>query len=111
MKNKVDSFQDTLVNSIQVGEGLFKEGNTLSLDPEYIRKISVNYGDGLYKDETDNTVKVNYDEISKNLNLNSDYNQLTNKPKINGTEVEGEHTEAYYGIDAITTLELEALLD
>lgn len=109
VKKRVDDFQNTIVNTIQVGEGLFKEGNTLSLDPEYIRKINVNYGDGLYKDETDNTLKLDYGEISKNVE--ADYDKLTNKPKINNVEVKGEHSEAYYGITAITDLELEALLD
>lgn len=109
MKKRVDDFQNTIVNTIQVGEGLFKEGNTLSLDPEYIRKINVNYGDGLYKDKTDNTVKLDYDEISKNVGM--DYDKLTNKPKINNVEVEGDHSEVHYGIVGIDLLELETMLN
>ena len=38
------------------------------------------------------------------------YNDLTNKPSLNGVPIEGDKTNEEYGIDSISNFELEELL-
>lgn len=39
-----------------------------------------------------------------------DYNKLSNKPRLNGIEIEGNHDEKYYGIADLDELDLAAIL-
>lgn len=39
-----------------------------------------------------------------------DYNKLSNKPRLNGIEIEGDHDEKYYGIADLDELDLAAIL-
>lgn len=39
-----------------------------------------------------------------------DYNKLSNKPRLNGIEIEGDHDEKYYGIAELDELDLAAIL-
>ena len=39
-----------------------------------------------------------------------DYNALSNKPRLNGIEIEGDHDEKYYGIAELDALDLAAIL-
>lgn len=39
-----------------------------------------------------------------------DYNKLSNRPRLNGIEIEGNHDEKYYGIADLDELDLAAIL-
>lgn len=39
-----------------------------------------------------------------------DYNKLSNRPRLNGIEIEGDHDEKYYGIADLDELDLAAIL-
>lgn len=39
-----------------------------------------------------------------------DYNKLSNRPRLNGIEIEGNHDEKYYGIAELDELDLAAIL-
>lgn len=39
-----------------------------------------------------------------------DYNKLSNRPRLNGIEIEGDHDEKYYGIAELDELDLAAIL-
>lgn len=39
-----------------------------------------------------------------------DYDALANKPRLNGIEIEGNHSEKYYGIAELDALDLAAIL-
>lgn len=39
-----------------------------------------------------------------------DYNKLSNKPRLNGIEIEGDHDEKHYGIAELDELDLAAIL-
>lgn len=41
----------------------------------------------------------------------SDYNRLRNRPKINGTTIEGDKKLKDYGYDTLSNVELEELFD